>query len=163
MDIGSLFLILAILVGVSAFLARPLLESGDGSADGSQALSSLLAERENVLSLLYDTEMDHMMGKLLAEDYKAQRAEQMARGAVVLKQIDELAGSQPSPSELSALAEREQIRRDPEGWLETEIARMRGVERGAAEYCHECGQGLVQGDRFCSRCGASIESEDSST
>lgn len=95
MDIGSLLLILALLLLVGMFIARPLVnrESAVRSPESDQVdheLSSLLAERDRILTALQELDFDHALGKIPEEDYPVQRALLVQQGAEVYRQLDRL-------------------------------------------------------------------------
>ncbi len=96
MDIGSIFLILALLLVVGVFISRPFFEKEavpvvDPAADEQgHELSSLLAERDRLLNALQELDFDHALGKIPEEDYPAQRAMLLTQAAAVLKNLDEL-------------------------------------------------------------------------
>lgn len=155
MDISALIIVLALALVVAAYMARPLLQgSPQAAGEAEQQLSVLEAERDRILAALQELELDFKMGKILAEDYQASRAEWMAQGVRVLKQIDRLPTHQ-SPEAESALPAA-----DMERELEAAVARLRGAEAEAGSgFCSQCGAALIAGDRFCSRCGSSVEAE----
>ena len=65
MDIGSIFLILAILVLVVVYIAQPLLQRNAASvSDEEQEYSALLAERDRILNILQELDFDHTLGKI---------------------------------------------------------------------------------------------------
>lgn len=96
MDLGSLFLILALLILVGLFISRPFFENDKqlaplqaaASSQEEHELSSLLAERDQVLTALQELDFDHALGKIPDEDYPAQRAALVQRGADILRQLD---------------------------------------------------------------------------
>jgi hypothetical protein len=94
MEIGSIFLILALFLLVSLFIGRPLFEGQKGTvlADppGDHERSALLAERDRVINALRELEFDHVLGKIPEEDYPGQRDLLMRRGADILRQLDEV-------------------------------------------------------------------------
>jgi parvulin-like peptidyl-prolyl isomerase len=145
MDIGSILAGLALLVLVAAFVGRPLFErSGIRVADEDRELSSLLAERDRILSLLQELDMDRAMNKILEEDYQAQRADLLKEGAAILRKID---GLQPA----GTVAEEES---DLEREIELEVARIRQAEtRVDTPFCPACGAEVSPDDRFCMQCG----------
>ena len=150
MEVAPLLISLAILVLVVAYVGRPLVERRALEVtDEERRLSALQAERDRLLRLLQDLEMDQAMGKIDAEDYELQRAPLVLRGARVLREIDELAPAGVAPA------------RSPEDDLEREIARRRhgGTSTLTAAHCVQCGAALDTGDRFCVRCGAPVADE----
>jgi hypothetical protein len=95
MEIGSIFLILALLVLVGLFVGRPLMENSkseslDADNPGDHEWSGLLAERDRLLNALKELEFDHLLGKIPEAEYPLQRASLMQRGVEVLKRMDEI-------------------------------------------------------------------------
>ncbi len=95
MDIGSIFLILALLILVALFISRPFFEGSTVSADAltnqeEHDYSSLLAERDRILNALQELDFDHVLGKIPDEDYPSQRALLLQKGTEVLKKLDEI-------------------------------------------------------------------------
>jgi hypothetical protein len=151
MDLGSLLIILALGILTAIFIAQPLMESrGLGVTKEERHLSELQAERDRVLTTLQELDMDHAMGKVLQEDYQAQRGVLVSRGAEVLRAIDELRGTAGE-----VIPET-----DLEVEIETAVARLRRGEDHASDgYCSSCGKEVIAGDRFCVHCGASLLEE----
>ncbi len=76
MDLGSLFLVLALAILVGLFIARPMFR---GSADKPSPVdglemkrSKLLADRDRLLTALQDLDFDNGLGKVPAENYPVQ-------------------------------------------------------------------------------------------
>ena len=68
MDIGSIFLILAILIPVVIYIGRPLLERKVVSPTASdQDLSTLLAERDQLVAAIKELDDDYHLGKIPSE------------------------------------------------------------------------------------------------
>lgn len=94
MDIGSIFLILALLILIGLFISRPLLDRkavviNTHNMQEDHELSGLLAERDRILTALQELDFDHELGKIPEADYPAQRAAMLQRGAKILRRIDE--------------------------------------------------------------------------
>jgi hypothetical protein len=157
MDLGSLFVILAVFAVAAAFIARPLIE-GHGSEISSdeRRISALKAERDQVLDSILEAEMDQVMGKLSAEEFQAQRATLVSRGAELLKELAGLEGESATGTDIGEAAEAA-----GEGWdLEAEVRRLRRAAPPASDgFCGQCGKPVVGGDRFCTHCGASLVAE----
>jgi hypothetical protein len=151
MDLGSLLVILALGLLAAIFIAQPLMGSrGLGVTKEERSLSEFQAERDRVLATLQDLDMDHAMGKVLQEDYQAQRGALVSRGAEVLKAIDELRG----------IVGEVVPETDMEVEIETAIARLRrGEDQASGGTCSSCGREVIAGDRFCVHCGASLLEE----
>jgi hypothetical protein len=100
MDLGSLFLVLALAILVGLFIARPLFRGSSGKPSpvegpvesSEMKRSRLLADRDRLLTALQDLDFDNGLGKVPAENYPSQRAELRQMAADVLRQLDELQG-----------------------------------------------------------------------
>lgn len=175
MELGALFLILALALLVGFYLSQPFLDlrlrrvssAAQAAADSREHLrSSLLAERDRLINALLELDFDYALGKIPEEDYPAQR-EGMRQAAVqVLRQLDELeisAAEGGVEERLEAmLGARRAARGDealPEEMDEIErlIAERRRERQGkGAGFCPQCGQPVRQEDRFCPKCGAAL-------
>lgn len=94
MEIGSIFLILALALLVGLFVARPLIENQKVESrpldQTEHERSSLLAERDRIINALKELEFDSILGKIPEEDYPQQKALLMQRGAAVLRKLDSI-------------------------------------------------------------------------
>ena len=137
MDIGSIFLILALLVIVGVFISRPFFEpegkmvnssnygrsslrfrsrrSETALSEEEHQFSALLAERDRLLNALHELDFDHTLGKIPEEDYPQQRAILLQRGADVLRKLDAM--------------QKDSIEDDAEARLEAAIAARRADAR----------------------------------
>lgn len=96
--IGSIFFLLAMTLIVVLFVAKPFFQhekkrrAGDLSIqdDNDHQRSTLLAERDRVLTALHELDFDYAMGKIPQEDYPEQRTVLLHTGAEVLRQLDVL-------------------------------------------------------------------------
>lgn len=95
MDLGSIFLILALLILVGLFIGRPLIEDAkivikqEENKDHNRSM--LMAERDRILNALQELDFDHALGKIPEEDYPQQRNVLLQRGATILRELDNLA------------------------------------------------------------------------
>lgn len=118
MDLGSIFLILALLLLVGLFISRPLIEkdSEKNPVERTSAArpedptdherSSLLAERDRLLNALQELEFDYTLGKIPAEDYPVQRKMLLEQGAGVLRRLDELQAAVVGSTAIEPVEER---------------------------------------------------------
>ncbi len=182
MDIGSLFLLLALFLLIGLFIAKPLLDrkavAVTPEADLKEhELSTLLAERDRILTALEELDFDNAMGKIPQEDYPGQRERLLIQGAEVLRQLDELNG-EISDAEVdqrieAAIAERRSaiadtgeaaisaqtttIIVDADDEVEVQLAaRRRARQDKSAGFCPNCGRPIQKSDRFCPKCGHSL-------
>jgi hypothetical protein len=181
MDIGSIFLILALAILVGMYVTRPLAwqktasqRSASAIPSEDHALSTLLAERDRAVTALQELDFDYILGKVPEEDYPAQRTALLQRGAGILLQLDQAQKSQinlQAEERLeSMLTERRKAQvasenlgkngnsRPPDDPLETLIAtRRRSRQEKAVGFCHKCGGPLQKSDRFCPKCGSAVD------
>jgi len=137
MDFSSILIGLALLALVVFGVAYPFMARRGLYDEAPSTTEGLLAEREAILLALRDLDFDHSVGKIAPEDYAAQRAELVARGVAVLKQLD-IQG-------LSA------VETSVDEAIEQAIARRR--QTPTAHACTQCGAPASTTDRFCSQCG----------
>lgn len=166
MDIGSIFLILAILVLVVVFITQPFMQRNATSvSDEEHEYSALLAERDRILNTLQELDFDHTLGKIPDDVYPPQRTALLQRGAVILQKIDVYQG-QPALDDVTARLEAvmetpSMDNADPTGIdddpLEALIAnRLRAREGKSSGFCPQCGHAVQQSDRFCPKCGHAL-------
>jgi hypothetical protein len=177
MDIGSIFLILAILIPVVIFISRPLMECSATSASYTeQDISTLLAERDQVVATLKELDDDYNLGKIPTEIYPTQRHALLQNGADILRQIDSYqmtsaTGTAEDRLEAAIVARRltsdgaqNSIKKNgnavppvPDDDLEQKIASHRRLRQGkAGGFCPKCGKPVQEVDRFCPKCGATL-------
>jgi len=186
MDLGSIFLILALALAVGLFVTRPLVERrGTLVSRKEHDLSHYLAERERILNTLQELDFDYALGKVPESEYPAQRAELLTHGADILRHLDELQGKSTEKTAEARMEAAISARRAaigvtqaapagadpsatlPDDQIEALLAqrrRSRTVPAGtaadstrAAGFCSKCGSPLQQSDRFCPRCGTRVE------
>jgi len=100
MEVGSIFLILALALIVGLYIGRPffqprIIKSQVVSSDLDNAdhrRSALMAERDRRLTALQELDFDHRLGKIPDEDYPEMRSELVQSTAQVLRSLDELQG-----------------------------------------------------------------------
>jgi hypothetical protein len=158
MDLGSLLVILAVFAVAAAFIARPLIERhGAEISSDERRISALKAERDQVLDSILEAEMDQVMGKLSLEEFQAQRASLVSRGAELLKELAGLEGESAVGQDIGASP----VETAGDEWdLEAEVKRLRRAAAPASDgFCGQCGKPVVRGDRFCTHCGASLVAE----
>lgn len=175
MDLGSFFLLIALLILVAAFIVRPLLDrKALGVSEEEQSLSTWLARRDRVLDALQELDFDFKLGKIPEADYPSQRAMLLQQGADILKHLDTLTPPAPQPIlpadalEAAIAARRSQTLAAagngnagagpislPDDDIETMLAARRRTRKAKfSGFCAQCGNPLQANDQFCSKCGA---------
>jgi hypothetical protein len=177
MDIGSIFLVLAILIPVVLFLYRPFMERKNPTANNAeQEYSSLLAKRDQVVATLQELDDDYNLGKIPEEIYPTRRHALLQNGVEILRQIDAYQVTSAPGSAQDRLEVAIETRRQtfddsqnstrkngsavppvPDDDLEQKIASRRRLRQSkAGGFCPKCGNPVQEVDRFCPRCGATL-------
>lgn len=174
MELGAIFLLLALLILVGMFVSRPFMESRRLSVVSAEEheISSLLAERDRLITALQELDFDHVLGKIPSEDYPNMRGNLLTQAAEVLRRLDELqpqAAAAPANAESrveAAIAARraDASARKPEAKvlsdeeLEDAVAARRAQRKEkSGGFCPNCGKPVLRSDRFCPACGKSIK------
>ncbi len=169
MELGSIFLLLAVLILVGMYLYAPFtMRAHHLRADETPQVSALKAERDRIINSLQELDFDHNLGKIPAEDYPEQRAALLQNGANILRQLDELVPAVNSASNVEARIERAAAaaRADssavPAAPADEDIeamisARRKGRKVNAAGFCPKCGKAALVTDKFCPSCGKSLQ------
>jgi NADH pyrophosphatase NudC (nudix superfamily) len=172
MDIGAIFLLLSVCLLTGLFVARPFLErrrKSSISADDQQ-LSTLLAERDRLITALQELDFDHTLGKIPAQDYPAMRASLLQRASDVLRQLDALQPQNISVADAesrveaviavrradAAVGNGEKYEVSDEDLDEMVASRRALRKEKSAGFCPKCGKPVLRSDRFCPHCGKPI-------
>ena len=174
MDLGSIFLLLALFIFVAAFIIRPLLEHKSVAvSEEEQTLSTLLARRDRVLDALQELDFDYKLGKIPEADYPISRTALLKQGADIIKMLDAHQPQQRAGTadalEAAIASRREQSLAQtgngthtpkmvqlPDDNIENLLAARRSTRKSkSAGFCSQCGHPIQASDKFCSKCGAS--------
>ena len=106
MDIGAIFLILAVIILVGLILSRPFTDRLPNRASastppdaGEYERANLLAEYDRQLNALQEMDFDHRMGKIPEEDYPQQRQALLASAVELLHRLEASGGTAaPAPA-----------------------------------------------------------------
>ncbi|MFZ5858539.1 MAG: zinc-ribbon domain-containing protein [Chloroflexota bacterium] len=168
MNLGAFFLVLALALAVTFYIAQPFLERrGRRATAEAHDVSALMAERDRVVNALQELDFDFNLNKIPAEDYPVQRAELLKKGAEVLKKLDELAPNEVGASaedrvekavaaRRADLASTSDIVRDDDDVEALIAARRKTRKEKSGGFCPRCGKPVLVSDRFCPHCGKSI-------
>jgi hypothetical protein len=166
MELGSIFLLLAVIVLVSIYLYTPFMARTRRVTEEAYEVSVLLAERDRVINSLQELDFDNNLGKIPADEYAPQRALLLQKGAEILRKLDELAPAR-GEGDVEARIEKEVSARradsptnaaelsddDIESML---AARRQQRKEKSAGFCPKCGKPVLVTDRFCPACGKSL-------
>jgi len=175
MNLGAIFLLLAVVLAVGVFISRPLVEkSRIGIASAREhELSSLLAERDRMITALQELDFDHVLGKIPAEDYPAMRADLLKRAAEALRRLDAFQALQQADAESRVEAAVAARRADAAAGKHTHVpaaadtlnddaledrlaARRAARAEKPAGFCPACGKPISRSDKFCPSCGKGL-------
>ncbi len=166
MNSGALLLVIAVGLITAAFVLYPFavskrfgMKSASRTSDNFQTLnqqiSTLLAQKEQTLTIIQELDFDRDTGKLPEDLYQSQRVEMLQKAAGILKQLDELGYQEPEKKTSSG--KRENGKKDYDD-LDELIARRKMAKTSKAEgFCSKCGHAIQANDRFCPKCGKTIE------
>jgi rubrerythrin len=170
MDLSAIFFVLAALILVGMYLYAPFTGRTRRSVVGREEheISSLMAERDRMINALQELDFDFKLGKVPEEDYPAQRAELLQKGADILRKLDELQPALASDSNAEARLEKAVAARRADAAapaqapvsdddIESMLAARRKQHKDkSAGFCPRCGQAVLVSDRFCPSCGKSL-------
>ncbi len=179
MDLGSIFLIFAVVVVVSLFISRPFFDSASANKaapsqatqKGEQSHSALLAERDRLLNSIQELDFDHALGKVPEEEYPFQRTALLQAGAQVLKKLDAFEKGRVSEREdeqkMAARVESPPgLGSDSQGVEQTTITddvleqliinRRKAKQEHTGGFCPQCGKPVGEEDLFCAKCGSKL-------
>jgi hypothetical protein len=171
MEIGAIFLLLAVVLLVTLFVARPFIENRRMTAVSSaeHELSALMAERDRLITSLQELDFDHTLGKIPAEDYPNMRAGLMQQAADVLRKLDGFQPQASAPSDAESRIEAVIATRRADAAVQKSAApvsdddlealiaaRKSARKEKSAGFCPKCGKPVLHSDRFCPHCGKSI-------
>lgn len=169
MDIGSIFLSLAVLILVSLFVSVPFFQKQRKLVVEEHEISSLLAENERILNALQELEFDNTLGKIPSEDFPGMRSALMQKGVTILHKLDEYQenlSTQDAESRLEAAIARRRVdtaqpvtpaEKEKDEDLEALIAKRKAERKArSAGFCPKCGNPLLTSDTFCPKCGNAL-------
>ena len=90
MEYAIALLVLAVLVALA--VARPLRSPGEEERRDQNRIAELEAAKEAKYREIRDAELDHRMGKLSREDWRAVDSDLRAEAIVILSELDRLEG-----------------------------------------------------------------------
>lgn len=170
MELGSIFLILAVVIMVGIYLYAPFTARARRlNPNESLEVSALKAERDRVINSLQELDFDFNLGKIPAGEYPDQRTFLLKKGAEILRKLDELAPGSTSAINAESRIEKAAAagRADAEASspnletsdddLESMIAARRKEHKSkSAGFCPKCGKPVLVADKFCPSCGKSL-------
>ncbi len=165
MEPAAIFLLLILMAIIILFVSRPFFKRRQVRAgDGNSELSSLLAERERLLSAIQELDFDHILGKIPAEDYPIQRAELLKKGTEILRQLDAITPISKKGRSINKNADEGEFKEAPmltDDDLENLLSQRRYIRKDkTAGFCPNCGKPVLESDIFCPSCGSTLKSKN---
>jgi hypothetical protein len=162
MEPVAIFLILIVLVLIILFVTRPFYERQQiRPSYESREHSSLMAERERLLTALQELDADQALGKIPAEEYPTQRTALLQKGAEILRKLDAFSVSAVVPADRKEHHNGTVIQSPAplsDEDLEDMLARRRTAHKEkTAGFCPACGKPILQSDVFCPSCGSILK------
>jgi len=168
MELTAIFFSLAVLILVGIYLYAPFMERrARRVTEEEHELSALMAERDRVINSLQELDFDFKLGKIPEDDYPAQRASLLQKGADILRKIDSFTPQTASVQDTEARLEKAiAARRADASMAKVEISdddlesmissRRKARTNKSAGFCPKCGKAVMVTDRFCPSCGKSL-------
>ncbi len=155
MDIGAILVGIGLLIGVAAFVARPLFERSSSASqeriDTAPTRNELAAQRDAIYALIRELDADHLTGKVNDEDYQMMRQRYVTEGVSILKELDSLP-QKDSQADLEAEIEARVM-----ALRKTGIRHTQDDQPSSVHFCTQCGQPVDPENRFCAQCGAQLK------
>ena len=169
MEIGSIFLILALAVVIFLFITRPFFDRSSGDRlvakpevrQRDLQRSALLSNRDRLLNAIQELDADNELGKLPAGEYAPQREKMVLAAAETLRQLDEINLSDGRTSQTVVKSDEDELEALIAARRAGQAAQGRvyqAPQAGNKAYCTRCGKPLKSGDRFCPTCGEKVPS-----
>ena len=147
MSIGSIFVGIALLFVSVLVVGQPWLKPRRRmrSEAAFLAAATLESQRDAVYAALADLDLDYSVGKVNDDDYRLVRARLMTQAVGILQQLDSTATD--VEAQVEALV-RSRRTRPPK--------RASSSSAASAAQCPSCGATVAEGDRFCAKCGTTL-------
>jgi rubrerythrin len=167
METTAILLILTVVLLVAAFIGRPFyikdarytrkLNPADGASKDKldHIHSSLLAEKERILSSIQELDFDNSLHKVPEDLYPVQRAELLQKAAGLLKELENMGFAHETKVTVKTKNSNKVMTGYDE--LEEMIAKRRTeIKEKSSGFCPRCGRAIQENDRFCPKCGFTI-------
>jgi hypothetical protein len=167
MEPTAILLILTVLLLAAAFIGRPFyikdarysrkLNPAEGAAKDKfdHIHSSLLAEKERILSSIQELDFDYSLHKVPEDLYPVQRGELLQQAAGLLKELENMGFTQETKS-TSTSKSSNKVATDYDELEEMIAKRKTEIKEKSSGFCPRCGRAIQESDRFCPKCGFTI-------
>ena len=159
MELGALFVGLAMLVGSLPFVIKPFRGRASGKDSKANIRPNPEEKRKADLSALLDLDFDYRTGKVSEEDYSAVRAQLVANAAQYIRLEKSIEDEQ-----IEAMIEARKASKSKSQMCSGCGDKVPGDSRFCSQCgtpvsqgCPSCGKSIQEGDLFCTICGAKLE------
>jgi len=159
MELGAIFVGLAMLVGSLPFVIKPFREKASGKDRKLNIRPNPDEKRKADLSALLDLDFDYRTGKVSEEDYSVVRAQLVADAAQYI-QLEEPREDEQIEAMIAARRATYSNSQACSNCGHTIGADSRFCSQcgtAVAANCPSCGKPVQEGDHFCTTCGAKLE------
>lgn len=136
--------VISIILGSVLYILWPVWHTGQTFAISPNAnngqVEELFDQRDNLLAVIKDLELEHQMGKISSEDFEALQNNYRAKAIQVLENIDQI--------DREMVTSRETIRESTNNGDH--------LESIDEKYCRNCGAVAETEDQFCTHCGNNL-------
>jgi hypothetical protein len=162
MDIGAVFVALALLVVTMPFLVRPYKKSKVSKENEKIEMVDPIVERKNLLMGVRDLDFDYKTGKVDEHDYKNLRSDLLNRVAVIDAKFveddaaieEEIASRRKNKGKTCSSGGKGCP--NCQGQINIDDLFCPYCGTGFSLFCAACGEKLVPNARFCAHCGTSV-------
>lgn len=131
MTTGSILFAVGLLLLVGVLILEPIFRPNPPNWQPLSVKEQLLAEKEALVALIRQLDLEYETGILPSAEYQQERAQRLQQAATILRQLEQL-----PPTETL---------------IENEIARLRKTRA-----CPHCGKTQPINHTFCSECGGNL-------
>lgn len=159
MELGAMFIGLAMLVATVPVVARPLKEKKSKPNPKSTNFTNPDEQKQTVLLALSDLDFDFRTGKVSDDDYSLLRAQLVAEAATYIQSENSIEDDQIEAMIKARKASQAKVQECPNCGKETEAGSHFCSHCGKAveTNCPSCSKAVQISDLFCKACGTKLE------
>ncbi len=153
----TVFIGILLTVLTFAFIIYPLFKQRRHSADSveDEKFRELHSRRDTTYSMLKELEFDFQSGILTEEDYRDLEARYKRKAISILRDADDLEKGTEVEEEIEKQVQ--ELRHGKSSTIDEEVEKeVIELRRSKGRLCPQCRVRYQEDDRFCSRCGTSL-------
>lgn len=159
MELGAIFVGLAMLVASLPFVGRPFQEKRSKKDRKPNVRPILEARKKADLAALLDLDFDFRTGKVSEEDYLAVRAQLVADAAKYIESENPIEDDHLEAMIRARKTSQAQVQKCSNCGEKIEVGSRfcPGCGTAVGSHCPSCGKAFQTGDLFCTSCGTKLE------